>query len=161
MWLIPYEMPSLMPLGTETGVNSFLDYDGVSSITAIAPTETTREYIKKACQPCDPSQLVFSKEMMEYVLRAEGVDDGAVLRHNRFLPYEDFLKTPYWYYVSSKVKWAANQKCSSCGRFEDLQVHHLTYEHRGIESKYPEDLICLCKRCHQEIHEKKDKQSDD
>lgn len=125
------------------------------------PTDRTREYIKKVCLPCDPSLIVFTKEMMQYVLKAEGVDEDAVMRHNSFLPYDDYLKTPYWYYVSGRVKWAAKQRCSRCGRPLDLQVHHLTYEHRGIESKYPEDLICLCKRCHAKVHEQDHKQIGD
>lgn len=91
---------------------------------------------------------------MNYILKAEGVDDGAVMRHNKFLLYSDYQRTLYWYHVSQRTKWAAEFQCCRCGRNEDLQAHHLTYEHRGLEAKYPEDLICLCKRCHMEEHEK-------
>ena len=36
----------------------------------------------------------------------------------------------------------------------DLQVHHLNYDHVGNEDVY-NDLITLCKYCHQSIEEQK------
>lgn len=120
----------------------------------VPPTDQTKEFIEKVCQPCEPSLILFTKEMMEYILKAEGVDAGAVMRHNKFILYKDYLRTPYWNYVSQRMKWVARYKCSRCDNDKDLQVHHLTYEHRGIEAKYPEDLICLCRECHRKEHEK-------
>ena len=134
--------------------SGFCEADEKTDRALSSPTAQTREFIEKVCQPYDPSLLVYSNDIMNYILKADGVDDGAVMRHNRFLLYSDYQRTLYWYHVSQRTKWAANFKCSRCGRNEDLQAHHLTYEHRGLEAKYPEDLICLCKRCHMEIHKK-------
>ena len=139
--------------------NDFCEADEKSDRTLPSPTAQTREFIEKVCQPCEPSQLVYSNDIMNYILKAEGVDDGAVMRHNRFLLYSDYQRTLYWYHVSQRTKWAANFKCSKCGCQENLQAHHLTYEHRGLEAKYPEDLICLCKKCHLEEHESDIKKS--
>lgn len=141
--------------------NGFCEADEKSDRTLSSPTAQTREFIEKVFQPCEPSLLAYSNDVMNYILKAEGVDGGAVMRHNRFLLYSDYQRTQYWYHVSQRTKWAANFKCSKCGRKEDLQAHHLTYEHRGLEAKYPEDLICLCKRCHMEEHESENKQGID
>lgn len=139
--------------GLEMGLYDFCGPDDAMGQMLIEPTAQTREYIEKVCQPCEPSQLVYSNDMMKYIMKAEGVDDGAVMRHNKFLLYSDYQRTPYWYHVSQRVKWVAGNRCSKCGRRDELQTHHLTYDHRGLEAKYPEDLICLCKRCHMKEHE--------
>ena len=149
----PIDDPFTAKSGPIMDFNDFCGADENSDLILSSPTAQTREFIEKVCQPCDPSLLVYSNDIMNYILKAEGVDDGAVMRHNRFLLYSDYQRTLYWYHVSQRTKWAAGYKCSKCGRQENLQAHHLTYEHRGLEAKYPEDLICLCKRCHTEMHE--------
>ena len=40
-----------------------------------------------------------------------------------------------------------------CGNDQDkLHIHHNTYDHRGYEEYYPEDLVCLCEKCHNKYH---------
>jgi hypothetical protein len=67
------------------------------------------------------------------------------------MDYESFLDTVYWRrvrnYVIQRVK-----SCERCGRPACLEVHHLTYEHRGSEWRFLEDLIAVCRPCHREIH---------
>ena len=42
-------------------------------------------------------------------------------------------------------------RCQSCGRTEDLQVHHIKPRSRlGDDSA--ENLIALCVKCHQDAH---------
>lgn len=47
-------------------------------------------------------------------------------------------------------------RCRVCKQSKDLQVHHLTYDHVGHE--WLEELIVLCRGCHQSVHEQRDAQ---
>jgi hypothetical protein len=49
-----------------------------------------------------------------------------------------------------------NFTCQRCGSKQDVQVHHLTYENFGDEDVY-NDLITLCKRCHEDVEREKEK----
>lgn len=40
-----------------------------------------------------------------------------------------------------------------CGNDQDkLNIHHNCYDHRGYEEFFPEDLVCLCEKCHSKYH---------
>lgn len=66
--------------------------------------------------------------------------------------YDEFLKSPYWRKVRIVVLKRDNNSCRSCGSSEDLHIHHLTYKHHLKELDNLDDLITLCKNCHNEIH---------
>lgn len=68
----------------------------------------------------------------------------------RRMVYADYLKTPEWRITRGKAYQRAGGKCQKCGNLEELQVHHLTYDHLGAEP--PEDLIVLCNACHEKEH---------
>ena len=74
----------------------------------------------------------------------------AVILH---MPYEDFLKTPYWKAISGYIKERDLHRCEKCGAQKRLQVHHLTYQHHGDELHNMRDLVTLCRKCHNETHE--------
>jgi 5-methylcytosine-specific restriction endonuclease McrA len=42
-------------------------------------------------------------------------------------------------------------RCQSCGRMEDLQVHHIQPRNR-LGDDTAENLVALCARCHQAAH---------
>ncbi len=68
--------------------------------------------------------------------------------------YGEYLKTDYWITVSKAVKARAGYRCQICNSQHDLQAHHRTYDHRGKELDHLDDLICLCRRCHETFHGK-------
>lgn len=68
--------------------------------------------------------------------------------------YNAYLKTDYWKKVSEAVKKRAEYRCQLCNSQHDLCAHHRTYEHRGNELNYLNDLVCLCRRCHEIFHGK-------
>ncbi len=80
------------------------------------------------------------------------------------MPYQKFLKTPFWCSVRAFIIKRAQYMCEMCalsyhGRQQDpehcpLQVHHRTYEHHGWEDEYPGDLIALCPECHERVTKK-------
>jgi len=42
-------------------------------------------------------------------------------------------------------------RCQSCGRMENLQVHHIQPRSR-LGDDTAENLVALCAKCHQEVH---------
>ena len=77
---------------------------------------------------------------------------SSFVRRAKSMPYNEFLLTAYWRIVSEEVKRRRGE-CEICGSKEHLQVHHKTYEHHGYEHMHPEDLQCLCDKCHLKVHE--------
>lgn len=68
--------------------------------------------------------------------------------------YDNYLKTDYWKSVTHAVKKRADYRCQLCNSQHDLCAHHRDYSHRGNELNYLNDLVCLCRRCHEIFHGK-------
>lgn len=71
------------------------------------------------------------------------------------MPYGEFLQTGYWKKVRKQVLFRDGHHCQKCKRWlqpQDLVVHHLTYANHGDEANHMEDLVTLCKSCHNGIH---------
>lgn len=68
--------------------------------------------------------------------------------------YKRYLRCKHWRELRLEVLEHAGNKCEICGYlpWKDgvLQIHHKTYENRGNEQL--DDLVCVCPRCHMEIH---------
>ncbi len=78
----------------------------------------------------------------------------------RAMPYEMFLSSPYWQYVRKIVFFnkfhGRDPHCTTCGaKGEVLDIHHLTYEHHGDEHNHLEDLMVVCRPCHESLEEQK------
>ena len=87
-------------------------------------------------------EIVFSyteEEIKEYI------------KEMSFLNYNDFLLTPYWDVIKCYVK-KKYKTCQICGSKKHLHIHHKTYEHHFFEHFYIEDMMLVCKECHQKIH---------
>lgn len=82
------------------------------------------------------------------------IDDNAI-NFAKNMDYKDFLNSTYWKVLSYSVKKKRGDKCEKCGSKINLNVHHLTYRHRGNEINHLDDLVCLCSNCHAKIHHKK------
>ena len=72
----------------------------------------------------------------------------------RLLPvnYSAYIKSGRWKKKADRVKERAGWRCMACNRprgYVQLEAHHRTYERLGYE--IPEDLICLCRDCHQAV----------
>ena len=69
-------------------------------------------------------------------------------RDNR---YHAYLDSPQWKSKRGKILERDNYTCRHCGATNTaLHVHHITYER--IYHEHPEDLITLCKTCHEKEH---------
>jgi hypothetical protein len=69
------------------------------------------------------------------------------------MSYEKFLKTSYWDIIRKYKLYKSKFKCSLCDKDGMLHVHHKTYEHHGEEHNNLDDLIVLCKACHEKFHD--------
>ena len=73
----------------------------------------------------------------------------------RYFDLIDYYRTETWQRLRSERLKIDNYKCQMCGRPLDLQVHHIRYpEQLGTESVY-DDLITLCKYCHEKVETEK------
>lgn len=64
--------------------------------------------------------------------------------------YENYItKSPIWKHKRLLRLKIDKFQCRTCRNTENLEVHHLSYEHLGDEPI--EDLITLCKECHHAI----------
>ena len=83
---------------------------------------------------------------------AERIDE----RRNplQFMPYAEYLQTDHWKRVRQMKLNRSDGRCEKCPARKNLQVHHKTYEHRGLEDYYLDDLILLCDICHRLEHQR-------
>lgn len=66
--------------------------------------------------------------------------------------YAEYLKDPQWLKRRSEIFELRGKKCMNCESTVFLHIHHI-----GYTGKYPwlapdDDLICLCKACHNKAH---------
>jgi hypothetical protein len=66
----------------------------------------------------------------------------------RSMPYKQFLGTQYWWLVRGVLIAERGAYCQDCQDIGVLDVHHLTYVHRGVEIFHLDDLLVLCRTCH-------------
>lgn len=72
--------------------------------------------------------------------------------------YKEYLNSPQWAKIRNKVLQRDDFKCSICGSYRNLQVHHLNYNHFKNEENYLEDLMTVCNECHEKIENQKKEQ---
>jgi len=96
------------------------------------------------------SVFIESRYSRAGLMSESGEDPDELLR----MPYWQYLKTRHWDLVRRRALAVAEGKCFYCGITEHLDVHHLTYRRRGCE--LDEDLMVLCRTCHDAEHEAQD-----
>lgn len=79
--------------------------------------------------------------------------DGCLLAG---IEYTHFLGTTYWRIIRDYLLWKRGGACENCGRGGLMVLHHKTYEHHGFEHKYLNDLLFLCRECHERVHKSLD-----
>lgn len=67
--------------------------------------------------------------------------------------YTEYLSSPEWNAIRNTIQQRDDNTCVLCGSTFMLHVHHITYKNVGHEDL--EDLILVCKECHEEIHRRK------
>ena len=75
-------------------------------------------------------------------------------RADIFMSAEDkqqYMLSAEWYELRTLVFIRDDHTCQSCGSKTSLNCHHIMYDRLGAENL--EDLITLCKSCHQYQHD--------
>lgn len=73
--------------------------------------------------------------------------------------YRDvYLRSEDWKNLRIAMLHSANNKCEACSTSRSLDVHHINY--RKLYDVSPEDLVVLCRDCHNKAHEILDNKSD-
>lgn len=77
----------------------------------------------------------------------------AEINNLKNMPYKKFLNTLYWEIIRNYVFKKSNFSCELCLKKGDtLNIHHKTYSSHGEELFHLEDLIVLCRSCHEKTH---------
>lgn len=92
--------------------------------------------------------LVIDMEDAEF--RRELLEHLAYVAWLRKLPYSQYLQTEHWQERRKAALDRYDHECWRCNKRTNLQVHHLTYAFRGMEST--EELMVLCGDCHKKEH---------
>jgi hypothetical protein len=71
--------------------------------------------------------------------------------------YGALLRDPKWQKTRLEIMQRANFACEKCGdKKSTLNVHHKNYKQGRNPWEYElSNFVCLCERCHEEIHEQK------
>lgn len=68
--------------------------------------------------------------------------------------YSKYLKSQHWKKLKIETKRRLKREgklnCYTCKYDKRLHLHHRTY--KRLYQELPEDLVCLCKRCHFRLH---------
>lgn len=64
--------------------------------------------------------------------------------------YKSYLKTEHWELKKKEYISVYKKECALCKSKKALHLHHKTYDNVGKEKL--EDLVLLCKHCHNEVH---------
>lgn len=67
-----------------------------------------------------------------------------------FPQYKRYIKSKEWQQKKNERLKKDQQVCKHCGSTRNLEVHHKTYKNFGRESI--DDLITLCRDCHEKMH---------
>ncbi len=69
------------------------------------------------------------------------------------MDYRSFLETEYWQTLRTLILSRRGRICERCGSHNGpIDLHHKTYEHRGLEIYYQNDIEVLCRDCHKKHH---------
>ena len=95
-------------------------------------------------------------KMLEYLYNAGELEDfhftGDLKECVLTWLYPTWINSEAWKRIRKKKLMDENLQCEMCGTAKNLQVHHITYEHLLVEDMFPDDLVVLCKNCHENVH---------
>jgi 5-methylcytosine-specific restriction endonuclease McrA len=73
-------------------------------------------------------------------------------RTSDYAKYREYLTSDLWKSKREKILFRDKNICQECKIKPAEEIHHITYE--NLYNELLEDLIALCKECHNEVHRK-------
>lgn len=118
------------------------------SLEAICDGSQTEDHLfDLLCDTCIEQRVQRDEEQR----RLDRSVQQARLAESRKLPYAERRSREEWAVLRKQVLRRAGYRCQLCGTSSvQLHVHHNTYANYGKERL--EDLIVLCKTCHENFH---------
>ena len=112
------------------------------------------EFIRRYLQPKVKFEKSDKQQFIErFIVNGEQFPVDVVAKHIKEMEYKDFLYTPYWRSIAMHIKDRSGRICSVCGADKtNVEAHHTTYKHHGDELHHLDDIICVCKSCHEKLH---------
>lgn len=90
----------------------------------------------------------------DQAMRVAGVQIEVIIRKVKERPpvnYYEYIESSVWKLRREAMIRLAGGRCQVCNAAKLLDTHHRSYAHLGYETS--EDLIVLCRGCHQLFHE--------
>lgn len=103
---------------------------------------STKKVVNELCKKC--SRLKKNKERQ--------AENKLANTPERKADYHEYLRSEQWQAVRLKAFEHYGRKCLTCGKTENLHVHHNSYKNFKNESL--KDVRVLCEKCHDEVHAK-------
>ena len=99
------------------------------------------------CNSCTNLQLQLHSEEQ----RLRRLARQARTAQLRTMPFAEYRMQPEWQVRRVQALTRARYRCQMCSSHDaTLDVHHNSYQNYGDER--PEDLVVLCRSCHQKFH---------
>jgi 5-methylcytosine-specific restriction endonuclease McrA len=118
----------------------------LSRVEIGAPVEL-RKLQELLCEVCEQGL----NHCLEEERRAQQLTVKTRQNELRAMSYPEYLKTREWQAKRNRALIRAGNRCQLCGSTARLDVHHNHYYRRGYELL--EDLVVLCRSCHEHFHE--------
>lgn len=105
------------------------------------------------CPACTAMMFERGRQARQVLDEAKPQPNTVTQHRTSTMPYREYLKTEEWEVRRQAALRRADYRCQVCNapRSARLNVHHRTYERRGIELE--SDLTVLCEDCHSLFHE--------
>lgn len=124
--------------------------------------EKTEKFIQEYLNPNRKfKENISAKEKVKCIMMDEhqacSFNEEIIKEAVNKMSYSDFLKTPYWDGVRNYMLMKAHYSCQLCANEGLLNAHHKTYKNHGLEHRKAvsnNDLIVLCRNCHEKFHDK-------
>jgi hypothetical protein len=114
-----------------------------SSRAALGRETATANPKWRSCPACDRERLRELKKLKK------GKGERLTVAHRA--AYQRYLQSPQWKERRDRAVKKAGAKCALCSSKGRLDVHHRFYGSIGEER--PQDLIVLCRGCHEKFHD--------
>lgn len=160
--LIEAQSKSIDELKGRVGLSNdelLLSYENEVAMNDFLTSEILRleEKINKLC---DENRKLKSKLDILFnafnTVRSQDQENVQNNKSNEKSKHDNELLSPQWRKKREEVFERYGKQCVECGKTNNIQVHHLVYRKgRHIWEYDVDELIPLCKECHQKIHNDK------